>query len=60
MIDKQTQNQAWACAPKAFRDAVKSQYKTASKLNEYAHQCVVYRDLFGEHNLTSDAELDSR
>lgn len=55
-MTKELQDLAWSCLPKEFKEEVKSKYKNAVRLNEYAHECVVLRDLFGEDNLTSDAE----
>lgn len=51
MIDKQTQDQLWRCAPKAFRDSVKQIYKNTELETKF-----LLRDIFGTFNLTSDAE----
>ena len=55
-MDKTLQDLAWSCLPKEFKEDVNSKYKNAMRFNEYAHECVVFRDLFGEDNLISDAE----
>lgn len=55
-MNKELQDLAWSILPKEFKEEVKSKYKNAVRLNEYAHECVVLRDLFGEDNLTSDAD----
>lgn len=55
-MDKTLQTTAWNCLPKGFKEEVKSRYRNALRFNEYAHECVVFRNLFGEHNLTPDAE----
>lgn len=55
-MNKEQQDLAWAVLPKEFREEVKKEYKNALRFNEYAHECVVFRNLFGHHNLTSDAE----
>lgn len=57
-MNKEQQDLAWSVLPKEFKNEVKSRYKNAIRFNEYAHECVVLRDLFGEDNLTSDAEGD--
>lgn len=55
-MNKQLQDLAWSVLPKEFKEEVKNRYKNALRFNEYAHLCVVCRELFGEHSLTSDAE----
>lgn len=55
-MNKELSDLAWSLLPKGFKEAVKNRYKNALHFNEYAHECVVLRDLFGEHNLTSDEE----
>lgn len=55
MIDKQTQDQVWKCAPKAFRDAVKYEYKHTI----YSHVRDILNYFFGHHNLTSDTEPEA-
>lgn len=55
-MTKEQQDLAWAVLPKEFKEEVKKEYKNALRFNEYAHECVVFRNLFGHHNLTSDAE----
>lgn len=55
-MKKELQDLAWSVLPKGFKETVKNRYKNALHFNEYAHECVVLRDLFGEHNLTSDEE----
>lgn len=52
MIDKQTQDRAWRCAPKAFRDAVKYEYNHTI----YSHVRDILNYFFDRHNLTSDTE----
>lgn len=64
MIDKQTQDQAWRCAPKAFREAVKEMYQAtqltgvqlAVDVERAGRYAEALEAVFGEHNLTSGAE----
>ena len=64
LIDK-----AWACLPREFKEKVKKKYARCVKIDEddnstlpaYAVKSAISRralleKLFGEHNLTSDAE----
>ena len=55
-MNTELQNKAWSVLPKEFKEEVKKEYKNALRFNEYAHECVVFRNLFGHHNLTSDEE----
>lgn len=54
-MDKETQRIAWSCLPKEFKEGVKRQYQIACDCNWHEVQCTL-EYLFGEHNLTSDAE----
>lgn len=66
MIDKLTQDQLWKCAPKAFRDHIKEMYQATQlkglQQTEDVERADRYAEameaIFGEHNLTSDAELE--
>lgn len=56
-MNKELQDLAWACVPKAFRDAVRQKveyYNNPARRNRGYYRCLV--DFFGLHNLTSDAE----
>lgn len=69
MIDKETQRIAWSCLPKEFKEEVKKEYAKCMAIDiddnpnlpAYAVESATSRRallemLFGEHNLTSDAE----
>lgn len=52
-MDKELIDKAWRCLPREFREEVKKIYKTQYlRVERIALLC----NLFGAHNLTSDAE----
>lgn len=61
MIDKQTQDRSWKCLPKEVRAYFKYVYKS-EYVYDRGHQPTRIMELliftFGNHNLTSDAELE--
>lgn len=50
-MDKTLQDLAWSCLPKEFKEEVKKLYREFTFTREG-----YYKELFGRHNLTSDAE----
>lgn len=54
-MTKELQDLAWSVLPKEFKEEVKEDYNYAILNREYAKQQIL-ENLFGEHNLTSDAE----
>ena len=68
-MNKELIDRAWACLPREFKEKVKKKYARCVKIDEddnstlpaYAVKSAISRralleKLFGEHNLTSDAE----
>lgn len=68
-MDKELIDKAWACLPREFKEKVKKEYARCVKIDvddnpnlpAYAVKSAISRralleKLFGEHNLTSDAE----
>lgn len=53
-MDKNLQNLAWSCLPKEFKEEVKKYYDNPIALGATA--VLLLENLFGVHNLTSDAE----
>lgn len=54
MTNIQAQNQAWKYAPKAFREAVKKLF--AERFGAISTYGNIMSEIFGKHNLTSDAD----
>lgn len=58
------QDLAWSVLPKEFKKEVRNEYKYILSQAEWVVQAYLrgrlrmMRDLFGEHNLTSDAEIE--
>ncbi len=58
------QNKAWSCLPKEFKEEVKKEWELTDNIERLPHdaflrgKCQMMRDLFGHHNLNSDAERD--
>lgn len=68
-MNKELKDRAWACLPREFKEKVKKKYARCVEIDEddnpnlpaYAVKSAISRralleKLFGEHNLTSDAE----
>ena len=56
-MDKKLQDLAWSILPKEFKEEVKNTYfRAQSNGNREAMYFIAY--LFGDHNLTSDAEVE--
>lgn len=54
-MDKELIDRAWACLPREFKEKVKKEYYDCKHCN--ADACAIELEVvFGEHNLTSDAE----
>lgn len=56
MIDKETQRIAWSCLPKEFKEEVKRMYRIADSDVDQMIATIMLENVFGLHNLTSDAE----
>lgn len=54
-MNKTTQDLAWNCLPKEFKEEVKEDYNYAILNREYTKQQIL-ENLFGIHNLTSEEE----
>lgn len=70
-MNKELKDRAWACLPREFKEKVKKKYARCVEIDEddnpnlpaYAVKSAISRrglleKLFGEHNLTSDAEVE--
>lgn len=61
-MDKTLQTTAWNCLPREFREEVKKEWSCIDDVDRLPHDAFLrgkyqqMRDLFGIHNLTSDAE----
>lgn len=61
-MDKTTQDLAWACLPREFREAVQKEWELTYNEENILHdaflrgKCLIMRKYFGLDNLTSDAE----
>ncbi len=61
-MDKELIDKAWACLPREFREEVMKEWSCIDDVDRLPHdaflrgKCQQMRDLFGLHNLTSDAE----
>lgn len=61
-MDKTLQTKAWNCLPKEFKEEVKKEWELTDNIERLPHdaflrgKCQMMRDLFGHHNLNSDAE----
>lgn len=54
-MNKELSDRAWACLPREFKEEVKKEYYDCKHCN--ADACAIELEtVFGEHNLTSDAE----
>lgn len=62
MLTKELQDLAWSVLPKAFKEEVKKEWELTDNAERLPHDAFLrgkyqqMRDLFGIHNLTSDAE----
>ena len=72
-MNKELIDKAWACLPREFKEKVKKEYARCVKIDAddnpnlpaYAVKSAISRralleKIFGEHNLTSDAEGDAK
>lgn len=63
-MDKTLQDLAWSVLPKEFKEEVKKEWELTDNIERLPHdaflrgKCQMMRDLFGRHNLNSDAERD--
>lgn len=55
-MDKTLQDLAWNCLPKEFKEEVKELYKHENKVLAPIDGVTTLNEIFGLHNLTSDAE----
>lgn len=57
-MDKKLQDLAWSCLPKEFKEEVKRMYRIADSDVDQMIATIMLENVFGLHNLTSDAEED--
>lgn len=55
-MDRTTQDLAWSILPKEFKEEVKRMYRIADSDVDQMIATIMLENVFGLHNLTSDAE----
>lgn len=55
-MNKELQDLLWQCLPKEARQEIKERYEGWNRAIGFGIECILYNDLFGSHNLTSDTE----